>query len=35
MAHTYTRTVTVVPSSAEYSWDNPATGWITINQLGS
>ena len=35
MAHTYTRTVTVVPSSAEYSWTNPATGWITINQVGS
>lgn len=35
MAHTYTRTVTIVPSSAEYSWTNPATGWITINQVGS
>lgn len=35
MAHTYTRTVTVVPSSAEYSWTNPANGWITINQVGS
>jgi len=34
MAHTYTRTVTVVPSDDNYEWQNPA-GWITINQVGS
>ena len=34
MAHTYTRTVTVVPSDDNYEWQNPA-GWITITQVGS
>ena len=34
MAHTYTRTVTVVPSDDNYEWQNPAQ-WITINQVGS
>jgi hypothetical protein len=34
MAHTYTRTVTVVPSDDNYEWQNPA-GWIAINQVGS
>ena len=35
MAHTYTRTVTVVPADDGYTWSNPATGWIVITQVGS
>ena len=35
MAYTYTRTINVQPSGSIYTWDNPASSWITITQQGT
>lgn len=35
MAYTYTRTINVVPSGSSYTWTNPASSWISINQVGT
>jgi hypothetical protein len=35
MAYTYTRTITTSPEGALYTWNNPASSWITITQQGT
>jgi hypothetical protein len=35
MAYTYTRTITTSPEGVDYTWTNPASSWITIEQQGT
>ena len=35
MAYTYTRTITTSPDGTVYTWNNPASSWITITQQGT